>query len=68
MKSDIDMLARSWQGRAGSQASNEIYKILDGNSTRSDVLQNYVNALNQMIVPGYHNVENANKSLAEAFK
>lgn len=61
-------LESDWKSAAGSLAHTTMYQLLKNNEVRSDVIQNYINMLEQQVNPGYLNAENANTKLADKFK
>ncbi len=61
-------IERDWRSRAGTMAQTALYELFRNNSARSAVLQNYINLLEQAVVPGYNNAENVNTRLADQFK
>lgn len=58
----------SWKGSAGEKALTKLYELLEGNTTRSAVLENYINMLEHQINPGYIEAEKVNTKLADMFK
>ena len=58
----------NWRGAAGTVAQTTMHQLFDGNDSRSAVLQNYINILEQQINPGYTSTETTVKSLADKFK
>jgi len=67
MRSSMARLS-NWIGSAGSVAQSARNQLLEHNTPRSDILQNYVNLLNRQVNPGYVSAENTNTSLADKFK
>jgi len=61
-------LEYDWKSPAGSAAQTTMYQLFSNNQTRSDVIQNYINMLEQQVNPGYINAENTNIKLADKFK
>lgn len=62
------MLEREWKGRAANKAISYLCQFEKDNETRSDVMQNYINQLEQQVVPGYEQAENVNLRLSDKFK
>ena len=62
------VLNNAWISGAGSAAVTTLYKLIKGNESRSAVLQNYINFLNQQVEQGYVSVEDCNTSLASYFR
>lgn len=58
----------NWNSAAGSRACTMMYQLFGGNETRSSVIQNYVNMLEQQVTPGYVSTEDTNTSIADMFK
>jgi len=58
----------NWRGAAGTVAQTTMHQLFNGNNSRSAVLQNYANMLEQQINPGYVATEATNRSLADNFK
>ena len=67
-RNSAGQLNNTWHSRAGDKAKTEMYKLFDGATARSTVLQNYITILNQQINPGYNDAEAVNTSLADQFK
>lgn len=61
-------LSQYWNSEAGCAAITWMFKIFKGNESRSAVIQNYINFLNQQVNPGYRAAEQVNTSLADQFK
>lgn len=61
-------LESNWNSAAGSEASTRMYLLFKGSETRSAVIQNYINMLEQQIAPGYINTEETNTSISDMFK
>lgn len=61
-------LEQSWQSPAGTAACTLMYEVFGGNNSRSAVIQNYINLLDQQVNPGYSEAESVNTSLADMFK
>lgn len=61
-------LDSNWNSRAGSLANTSMYQLLENNTARSTILQNYVNLLEQQVNPGYRSAEETNIKLADQFK
>lgn len=57
----------NWRGKAGDAAGSLMNRLFAGNEARSAVLQNYVNLLNQVVVPGHTGAETENSSLSDLF-
>lgn len=57
----------SWNSKAGNTARDMMYQLFSGNETRSSVLQNYANTLQQVVTPGYDLGEKENTKLADLF-
>lgn len=60
-------MANSWHSTAGDAASNLFEKLIQGNTSRSAVLQNHAATLQQVVAPGYVQSEKNNKKLADLF-
>ena len=67
-KKKAGALESKWNSAAGSRACTQMYQLFKVNETRSSVLQNYINILEQQVSPGYISAENANTTLADQFK
>lgn len=61
-------LENNWKSEAGSKASTLMYQLFKGNETRSAVIQNYINMLEQQVTLGYIAAEEANTTIADMFK
>ena len=61
-------LENDWKSAAGSMAHTTMYQLFGNNEIRSNVIQNYINLLEQQVNPGYVSAENANAKLADKFK
>lgn len=61
-------LQTQWNSRAGSAAQDLIYRLFKGNDSRSAILQNYANTLQQVVTPGYVQSETTNAKLADLFQ
>ena len=57
----------SWHSPAGDVALELFDKLLQGNSSRSAVLQNHAATLQQVVAPGYVQSEKNNMKLADLF-
>lgn len=68
LKKKSSQLERSWNSAAGSVAVTIMYELFKGGETRSSVIQNYINLLEQQVNPGYFEAEKTNKTLADMFK
>ncbi len=68
LKNKAKQLESNWNSAAGSAASTIMYQLFKMGETRSYVIQNYINMLEQQVNPGYSETENVNKSLADQFK
>ena len=68
LQNKAKQLDSNWKGAAGSAAQSTMYRLFQYSETRSSVLQNYINMLEQQINPGYISAENANTTLADKFK
>lgn len=65
----MNALNPHWDGVASENARNAFFGIKNAYvNDRYNVVDNYVNFLNQQIDAGYVQTENANKNLADAFK
>lgn len=61
-------LNNTWSGRAAERAKTQLQNLINGSSSRSAVLENYIRTLRQQVDPGYENAEAVNTSLADQFK
>ena len=61
-------LETNWKSSAGTTAQTSMYQLFNYRYTRSAVLQNYINMLEQQINPGYTRTETVNTTLADKFK
>ena len=68
LKKKATQLESSWNSSAGNTACTTMYKLFQISETRSAVIQNYINILEQQVTPGYDATENVNTSLADLFK
>lgn len=60
-------LENTWNSKAGTIASQLFDKLLQGNTSRSAVLQNHASTLQQVVAPNYVQSETTNKKLADLF-
>lgn len=60
-------MGRTWNGKAGVAADELMYRLFQGNESRSAVLQNYAATLQQVVAPGYDQGETKNTKLADLF-
>ncbi len=69
MRNSMARLDSSWQGPAAEHAIGTFKSIMKScRQPRYNTMQNYVNALHELIAKGYVSVEEQNTSLADAFK
>lgn len=68
LKKTATRLDRGWNSMAGNAACAIMYQLFKTGETRSYVIQNYINILEQQVNPGYTETENINKLLADQFK
>lgn len=68
LKNKAKELEYSWNSAAGSKACSVVYQLFKIGETRSYVIQNYINTLEQQVNPGYSAAEEVNTSLADQFK
>lgn len=68
MQRAASRIEQDWSSQAGSLAHTALYNLFQNSSARSAVLQNYINLLEQAVVPGYTNAEDVNRRLADQFK
>ena len=68
LKRTVERMANTWRSGAGDRAIQVMYQLFKNNDARSTVLQNYINFLEQMAVPGLVNAEDVNTKLADQFK
>ncbi|MCM1059915.1 MAG: hypothetical protein NC452_06440 [Eubacterium sp.] len=68
LKNVVNQLERGWNTAVGNTACLIMYQFLKMGETRSYVIQNYINTLEQQVNPGYTATENVNKLLADQFK
>jgi len=61
-------LENDWKSSAGANAHTTIYQLFKNNEIRSSVIQNYINLLEQQVIPGYINTESVNNKLSDKFK
>ncbi len=65
----INRLDSSWEGAAANNAIRKFNELKSNFcDARYNVIDNYINFLLQQVGEGYTQTENANKSLADAFK
>lgn len=60
-------MACSWNSPAGDAALETFHKLIQGNESRSAVLQNHAATLHQVVAPGYDTTEKHNTKLADLF-
>lgn len=68
LKNNAQRLESNWKSSAADTAKTTMYRLFNNSEVRSNVLQNYINMLEQQINLGYVSVENANTTLAGKFK
>lgn len=68
MQKKAQQLDSAWNSKAGETAKTTMYQIFKNSDTRSAVIQNYINLLEQQVDPGYINTETVNTQLADQFK
>ena len=68
MEKESKRLEADWNSSAGDTARTIMYEIFKNSEVRYSVIQNYVNMLNQQVIPGYESAEEPNTSLADQFK
>ena len=68
LQNKAKQLDSNWKGKAGDAARTTMYQLFKNSETRSTVLQNYINMLDQQVNPGYTSTENTNTKLADKFK
>lgn len=68
LKKRMSQFESNWNSAAGEQARTVMYRLFKGNESRSAVIKNYVNMLEQQVSEGYVNTENVNTSIADMFK
>jgi uncharacterized protein YukE len=69
VESAIKALNNVWDGSASTNAISAFYDIKSAfYGPRYDVVNQYVHFLRHQVDPSYTQAENANKSLADAFK
>ena len=68
LQTKMRQLNTNWKSAAGAVAQTTMEQIFRYNETRSAVIQNYHNMLEQQINPGYSDTEIKNKKLADKFK
>ena len=68
LKNKAKQLESNWNSGAGSTACTAMYQLFKIGETRSEVIQNYINTLEQQVNPGYIKTEEVNTSLADQFK
>lgn len=67
VKTQGNIMACSWNSRAGAVALDTFYNLIQGNESRSAVLQNHAATLQQVVIPGYEASESLNTKLADLF-
>lgn len=60
-------MENTWNSKAGDAAIQLFEKLLQGNTSRSAVLQNHASTLRQVVAPNYVQSETNNKKLADLF-
>ncbi|MCP8969378.1 WXG100 family type VII secretion target [Ectobacillus ponti] len=69
VESAMKALDSSWEGEASASAMHSFYEIKHAYyEPQYQVIQNFVNFLQQQVDPGYTQTEQTNTSLADAFK
>ena len=68
LQNNAKRLEQDWKSAAGSLAHTTMYQLFDNSKARNDVIQNYINMLEQQVSTGYINTEDANTKLADKFK
>jgi len=68
LQKQAKQLNDNWKGAAGTVAQTTMCGLFQYNETRSNVIQNYFNMLQQQVNPGYINAEDVNTKLADKFK
>ena len=65
--SQCNNMACSWNSPAGDAAFETFRKLVQGNHSRSAVLQNHASTLQKVVIPTYDASEKQNTKLADLF-
>ena len=68
LKATASRIEDEWKGTAAALADTKLQGILKNAESRSTVMQNYIDFLEQQVNPGYTAAENTNKKLADQFR
>lgn len=67
LRSMASNLLGSWNSGAGAAAQTVFHQVIQGDTARSAVLDNYAAMLRDVVNPSYTNAEEANTKLADLF-